>query len=170
MQTAVETLKMAARLAGGCAVLSLLLTLAGPTPGAPRTAHAGGSPEVTGAIWQWQGTTTAGELLIPDDPSLYTITFLPNGTVAVRADCNRVTGSYELTGNALTLLSGPTAATQAACPPGSLDRAFLRQLSQAATVRRVGTRLFIRLGEDAATMIFIAAPTDSAAVNEPPAR
>jgi heat shock protein HslJ len=158
MQTSFAILKLVARLAGGCALFSLLFSLAGPIPGSPRTVHAGGSPEITGAVWQWQGTATAMEPLIPDDPSLYTITFLPNGTVAVRADCNRVTGSYELSGTALTLLSGPTATTLAACPPGSLDQAFLRQLSQAATVRRVDARLFIRLGEDAATMVFVAAP------------
>lgn len=63
-----------------------------------------------------QGTTRMA------DPSKYTITFDPNGSVAVRFDCNRGMGTWRnpianATGG--TLEFGRMAVTKAYCPPPS---------------------------------------------------
>ena len=85
-------------------------------------------------------------------PERYTLVFQPGGTVAVRADCNRGSGSYLLNGGALSF--GPMALTRAMCPPGSMDGEFVQ-----ATRRRVGqlfkgNELVLTLKADSGSMLF----------------
>ena len=75
---------------------------------------------LTGVVWHWQ---TEGL----EDTSSYTVAFLPDGQLAIRADCNRGRASYATFG-ANGLRVGAAATTRAACPPGSLGGAFLEQL------------------------------------------
>lgn len=65
----------------------------------------------------------------PDTPSNYTIEFLPEGTVAIKADCNRGTGSWETVGPGM-IRFGPIAATRALCPPASISEAYLGQFER----------------------------------------
>jgi heat shock protein HslJ len=59
-------------------------------------------------VWQWQGNVgSTGEVtMLRDDPSQYTVEFLPDGTLAIQAGCNHVTGNYILTGSQLDLQIG----------------------------------------------------------------
>ena len=87
-------------------------------------------PTLPGVVWQWQGNVSStGEVTMrPDDPSQYTVEFLPDGTLAIQADCNHATGNVILTGSQLDLQIGGV--TEMACPPGSLMTPFLADLDQ----------------------------------------
>ena len=87
-------------------------------------------PALTGVVWQWQGNVSnTGEVTRrPDDPTHYTVEFLPDGTLAIQADCNRAMGVYTVTGSQLDLQIGGV--TRMACPPGSLMAPFLADLDR----------------------------------------
>jgi heat shock protein HslJ len=94
----------------------------------------------------------------PDDPTRYTLEFLPEGRVALRVDCNRGTASYALDGAQLTL--GPAALTMMACPPGSFTDPFLQQLGEVTSYLMDGENLVLELRLDSGGMVF--APASSA--------
>lgn len=56
------------------------------------------------------------------DPSRHTSVFGPDGTLAIRADCNTVSGAYTRSGGQLRLQLG--------CPPDSQADQFTADLSQ----------------------------------------
>jgi len=66
------------------------------------------------------------QVYAPDDRSLYTLGFDTDGSMRVRADCNRGTGSWT-SESASQVQFGEIAATQAACPPGSLHDRYMAQ-------------------------------------------
>jgi heat shock protein HslJ len=72
----------------------------------------------------------------PDDPSRYTMRLDHDGTVALRLDCNRATGTWSseasANGSSGRFELGPLAATQVLCPPPSLGE---RVAAEAAFVR-----------------------------------
>jgi heat shock protein HslJ len=63
---------------------------------------------------------------VPDDPNKYTLAFGGEGRVAIRADCNRGTGTWTSESNG-ELTFGPIATTRAMCEPGSLSEKYLTQ-------------------------------------------
>lgn len=139
--------------AGGLAGLVVLMTLAGPVTGRTSAGQPPNGSALTGVVWQWQQTITNSDSTAPGDPGRYTIEFQPEGRVNVRADCNRGSGSYEATGGRLTF--GPIATTLIACPPGSLDSQFLRQLDDAAVYTIDENKLYIGLESSVAVMTFV---------------
>jgi heat shock protein HslJ len=111
------------------------------------------TPQLVGPVWQWEQTLmNNGDRFIPDNPGNYTVQFLPDGTVAVQADCNQVGGSYTLDGSRITIELGPS--TMAACPEGSLSDQFLANLSAANIYFFNEGNLFIDLMFDSGTMRF----------------
>ena len=73
-------------------ITSLTLTL--PTE-AGAGAESAASSGLVGPIWAWQQTQGGDDSVTTvDEPSSYTIQFMEDGTAAIRADCNRVGGSY----------------------------------------------------------------------------
>ena len=72
-------------------------------------------PVLPGVVWQWQGNVSnTGEVTMrPDDPSQYTVEFLPDGTLAIQADCNRATGAYAVAGAQIDLQIGASPARPA---------------------------------------------------------
>jgi uncharacterized lipoprotein YbaY len=119
----------------------------------PRAAEAGGSVSLEGPVWQWQGTQLSdGSRFTPTDPGAYTVQFVDETRVAARLDCNRSIGSYTATERLLTITLGAT--TLAACPPGSLDRTFSRQLGLVSSYWYSGSDLIMELAVDSGTMRF----------------
>lgn len=113
---------------------------------------------LVGITWHWQGTLMNDDSwFVPDDPRRYTVQFSQSGRVAVRADCNRGTGTYRLRGRELTM--SPLAVTKAACPPGSLEGRFLAQLNGVASFLWIGNILGLEIKYDSGTMRFSQAPT-----------
>jgi heat shock protein HslJ len=90
-------------------------------------------PTLLGVLWQWQETrSNTGEVLMrPEDPTHYTVEFLPEGRLGIQADCNRAMGTYAVTGAQLALQIGGV--TRMDCPPGSLMDPYLRQLDRAVS-------------------------------------
>ncbi len=104
-------------------------------------------------MWTWQGTQTRdGANIRPDAPERYTLEFQPGGQVTVRADCNRGTTSYLLNGPQLTF--GPIALTKMACPPGSRDAEFVKNLAAVSGQRLQRYELVLTLQGDAGSMRF----------------
>ena len=123
---------------------------AGPGDGAPARDRA--PDAVTGKVWQWERTVTPVETVESPAPDRYTLELAPNGRLLVRADCNRGTGTYRI--GAGTIAIGPIATTRMACPPGSLDASYLRDLQRAAAFFVESGNLFIELPVDSGTMRF----------------
>jgi heat shock protein HslJ len=114
------------------------------SPLTPRSPQSGvvQAPALTDSTWQWLSTRhNPGPRVVAQDPSRYTVTFMSDGTLTVRADCNQVSGTYsvqpvtpsgaEIQG--LTIQLG--ASTLAACPPDSQDSVFLADLAAASSYR-----------------------------------
>jgi heat shock protein HslJ len=111
------------------------------------------SPTLSGTAWQWQQTRMNNdEEFTPDDPSNYTVHFMADGSVAIRADCNRARGTYTSDGSAIAITMGPS--TMAACPEGSLGGRFATQLVGATIYFFRSDDLYLDLKFDSGTMKF----------------
>lgn len=109
-----------------------MLALAGLLLASSAAAGQVASPEpgatIPPVVWELRQIATGRFVTDIADPAAYTVQFLPDGTLLLRADCNIGGGSYRLTGNAIEL--GGLRITAAACPPQSLDQTFLQLLEQ----------------------------------------
>ena len=108
------------------------------------------SPTLTTNSWQWVGFTSPVEQFKLDQPGNYLVTFQEDGTVAIKADCNNVGGSYTADDSSLEIKLGPM--TTAACPPDSRGEQFVKLLGSAAKYFFVDGKLFIDLMADGGTM------------------
>jgi len=115
---------------------------------------------LTQDVWLWQRSTYAdGTTIVCSNPSQYTLAFLENGVYSVQADCNQGNGSYTVDGSQLALQPGPM--TRAACPPGSQDTVFLRDLGLVGTYVFNGENLVLNLQADSGNMVFSPRPPGS---------
>lgn len=93
--------------------------------------------EVVPGVLKLQSLTRADATTVTiSDPQQFTLEFLDNNRVAVKADCNRASGSFTVNGATLTI--GPMAVTKAYCGSASLDGEFLSLLG-GETVATVST-------------------------------
>src|SRR3954454_25080611 len=82
--------------------LFLVTTLAGGAiatlPGLSRATAPPATPEPDAGIltirWELQQIASGRRVLTPDDPTKYWLQVLPDGTVAIQADCNQAGGTY----------------------------------------------------------------------------
>jgi heat shock protein HslJ/uncharacterized protein YraI len=121
--------------------------------------------DLVGVTWQWISlveTMPAAQSVVPD-PENYTLTFNEDGTASIKADCNVAMGSYELSGDQLTISLGPT--TLAECGAESSYNQFLSLLEQAAGVGMAYGNLVITLADEAGQMAFQHATTSSLAAD-----
>ncbi len=95
------------------------------------------------AVWRWENTETSSEKIAVDKPENYTLEFLADSKLQVRADCNRGRGTYQAENG--KLIFSAIALTRAACPPESLDRNFLNGLDKAQNYKIEGDTLLIEL-------------------------
>ncbi len=139
-----------------------------PTPEPEPVLESISQEELVGETWQWISlveTMPAAQSVVPD-PENYTLTFNEDGTLSIKADCNVATGTYQLSGDQLTISLGPT--TLAECGPESSYNQFLILLEQAAGVGTAYGNLVITLTEDAGQMAFQRATTSSLAADLEP--
>jgi para-nitrobenzyl esterase len=140
----------------GCAGTDKPPVLPGTVNVPPPPMAVAGDALLTGTVWRWTGTVMNDDTRVtPDAPERYTIAFQPGGKVAVRADCNRGSGSYTLDGGAISF--GPLAMTRATCPPGSRDAEFLRGLGAVSGQLFRGNEIVLTLKFDLGSMTFVAA-------------
>jgi heat shock protein HslJ len=82
----------------------------------------------TDTVWKLQSLAVAGSPAVAiGDPNVFTFTLDAAGRLSAKADCNRGSASYTLTGDTLSV--GLMAATLAACATAPLDTQFLALLS-----------------------------------------
>jgi len=87
---------------------------------------------LVGPVWTWQETRRGdGDVTKAPDPTRYTIEFIEDGAVGIRADCNQVTGVYTASNGELQIT--PLTSTQALCLPPSLEGEFVQELGAAST-------------------------------------
>jgi heat shock protein HslJ len=109
---------------------------------------------IVGPVWRWVRTRYADDTVLTRaaDAAGYTIQLKPGGTIQVRGDCNSSGGSFTLNDPHLAITI--THSTMAACPEGSLESAFIRDLNRTGRfiLRNVG--LYLELMLDTGTMEF----------------
>lgn len=94
-----------------------------------------------------------GSVFTPQDRSHYTLAFAADGKMALRADCNRGTGTWTSQGpNQLQF--GPIAATRAMCPPDSLSARYLAQFEWVRSYVTRDGHLFLATMADGAIIEF----------------
>ncbi len=108
-----------------CALVPPLLLLALPGPLAADTRE---ELDLAGTGWQLVNIQSMDDSEYrPEDRTLYTLAFGPDGTLGIRADCNRGTAHWSV-GEEAPLRFSAIATTQALCEPASLAEKFLAQL------------------------------------------
>ena len=107
---------------------------------------------VLGRVWQWEATTTPVEKIHVPNPEHYTIVLQTEGKVQALFDCNRGGGSYTISAGKLSF--SPLMSTRMACPKGSLDGSFSRDLQRVASFFVENDHLYLELPYDSGTMIF----------------
>ena len=106
-----------------------------------------------GFEWKWQQTLYGdGSKSAPPKPENYTLLLAQDGRISARIDCNRGGGTYTLEDSRISI--DITHSTMAACPPESLDQAFLKDLSAAAIYFIKDGALYLDLKYDTGTMLF----------------
>lgn len=110
-------------------------------------------PDLVDVVWRWvafsdpvQGPTTIAE------PDQYTVEFLADGRVNVKADCNNASGTYTVEGSNITIEIGPV--TMAECGPASRSDQFIANLNAARLYWAEGGSLYMDLFADGGTMQF----------------
>jgi len=100
-----------------------------------------GPSAVMGGVWKLQSLETPVLFVPIGRPENYTVEFRDAGALAVKADCNSCSGTYTISGSALTI--GALACTRAFCGEASLDTAFLAVLTNATSFGVTGPELKI---------------------------
>jgi len=116
-------------------------------PGSP-------DPRIIGIVWQWVRTRYHNDITMnrPADTAGYTLQLNSDGTVKVRGDCNAGGGSFTMTGSNVSVRITHT--TMAACPKGSRESSFIRDVNGAAGFLLKNGMLFLDLENDTGTMEF----------------
>ena len=109
---------------------------------------------IVGPVWSWVRTRYADNTTLTRaaDAAGYTFQLKPDGTIHVRGDCNVSGGSFSLKDADLAITI--THSTRAACPEGSLEDAFIRDLNRTGRFLLRNGRLYLDLKLDSGTMEF----------------
>ncbi len=99
-----------------------------------------------------QSVDDATGTTVPEDPSLYTLRLNADGTVNMRLNCNRATGTWSANassnGESGSFEFGPLATTKALCPPPSLDAQIARDAEFVRSYLLQDGKLFLSLFAD----------------------
>jgi heat shock protein HslJ len=152
--------RLALYYAGGQELESRLVFAPQPAPGASTDLAPELVPPPTEDLmmlrahpWQWISFTNPLEAIAIEDPASYRVSFNPDASLAVSADCNEVVGFYQGEwGESLTIIVDP--ATLAACGPGSRSAQFVTLLNAGARYFFEGDNLYMDLMADGGTMGF----------------
>ena len=119
----------------------------------PERAVRSTDPEsVLNKTWEWEATVTPVAKITVPNPEHYTIRFTDEGKVEALFDCNRGGGDYTISSGHISF--GPLLSTRMACPEGSLDASFIKDLQRAASFYVEKGNLYLELPADSGTMRF----------------
>ena len=120
------------------------------------SACAGTSHRLAGTEWQlvhFQSMDDSIGTIRPDDPAQFTMRLNADGTVNMRLDCNRATGTWSSeagpSGDSGRFTFGPLAATRALCPPPNLDERIARDAEYVRSYLFRDGKLYLSLMADA---------------------
>lgn len=139
---------LALGLAAGC---SMLQPESKPLPRSAAPPVEAPAPSLAGTSWQLVRFAGADGTR-PEDPSRYTIAFRGDGRAALRADCNRGSGTWSSPAPGRLEL-GPIATTKMGCAPGSQGDRFLRDLGNGGPYRMAGGELEISSGPGGSAVV-----------------
>lgn len=133
--------------------------------GTPGTGKAVGSTPVRSlADTQWrllefQSMDDKKGTVRPSDPSLYNMRLGGDGTVTMRLNCNRATGTWSAEPGSVAASGrfefGPLAATRALCPPPSMDESIVAQSSFIRSYLLKDGRLHLSLMADGGIYVWM---------------
>lgn len=112
---------------------------------------------LTSSTWQWVSFQSPVEEFNIVDPERYTIKFLADGSLTVRADCNRAQGHYSESG-AGRISIDIMGMTRAACPPTSYGDDFVQNLEHVANYFLRDGDLYMDMKVDGGTFHLQPAP------------
>jgi heat shock protein HslJ len=118
--------------------------------------HTGGvaaqaKPQPDPPVWYWLGTQNAAAPVKVAHPADYWLT-LREDHAAIRADCNRGTGPYELKGAQISFQ--PMTLTRKLCVQGSRGAYYATQLQSAQKLKEQDGALLVDLKAGEGTMLF----------------
>ncbi|MEL6555233.1 MAG: META domain-containing protein [Cyanobacteria bacterium J06621_11] len=113
---------------------------------------------LTNTVWQLQQIRyNNGTVLEAIPPGNYTLQFMDDGQLSIRADCNQALGNFTQDGSRLSVTLGPI--TLAACGPDSIEQDYLQALQDITTYSLQDGNLSIQLRDNASTLMFSETPT-----------
>ncbi|HEY7819060.1 MAG TPA: META domain-containing protein [Vicinamibacteria bacterium] len=101
-------------------------------------------PDGVVGSWELRSLQLAGQPAVTVEPGRYTADFTADGSLTVRADCNRCSGSYSSSGSSLEI--DELACTRAYCGDASFSDLYSLGLDGAVSFQRSGASLAIRYG------------------------
>jgi len=107
--------------------------------------------QLTGTTWHLITITTVDPnfagIVDVADRAKYTITFNEDGTFEAQADCNHVSGTYTIQGQAiLTIVPGPS--TLAICPEPTLGDKYVAALATSSSYTTTADQMTITLDDN----------------------
>jgi heat shock protein HslJ len=108
---------------------------------------------LTASTWQWVRLTDPMQQVEIDSPEAYALTFLPDGSLQIQADCNQAAASYTATDDGSIEIT-PGITTLAFCGPESRSEELIQKLGFAAIYFFQDGNLFIDLMADGGTLEF----------------
>ena len=116
--------------------------------------HGSQDTAIIGPVWQWVRTNYNNDtaLVRPAGAPGFSFQLNPDGTIKVRGDCNSAGGSFVVDNSRLSVTIAHS--TMAACPEGSLEGQFIRDLNRTGGFILKDDNLFIDLKQDTGTMVF----------------
>jgi heat shock protein HslJ len=127
------------------------------TPQTAAEANVSQLEQLTASTWQWVRLTDPQQQVEVTPPENYTLTFMPDGILQIKADCNQATASYTA-GKDGALAVTPGITTLVACLPGSRGEELIQKLGSAAIYFFQNDNLFIDLMADGGTLEFSKQP------------
>ena len=135
-----------------CILLGLTTVSCQTTSQSESSVNSAETASITGKTWQWVATITPAEEITVSEPDRYTVTFADDGKAQMLFDCNRGGGDYTISDKKLSF--GPLISTRMACPEGSLDAVFMRDLQKVDSFFIKDGALYLELGLESGTMHF----------------
>lgn len=122
-------------------------------PTRPPATATPAAPSLTSGVWMLNRIEySSGKVTEVEQPERYTVEFLGDGKVRIKADCNSGSGSY--TAGESRLGIGTLITTKVACPAGSLFDRYLEYLGMAAAYTFDDGSLVISLSYEAGALYF----------------
>ncbi len=135
-------------------VLPLLLAACSSNPESADSPAAIIASRLAETSWRLQHIQSMNdETFVPATGAVFTLHFQAEDRVAMQADCNRGSGSYNQTGSQLEF--GVIATTRALCPPASLHDRFLSNLEYVRSFVLQDGKLHLATMADGAILTFV---------------